>query len=727
MHNYFTSFALDFSRHNLYYARHFSISDNLNRSTTNMTSRILSVIAILTLLLILPLQAQNRETGKYWIYLRDKGPTVLVKSTRAAEEAKSRLSERAIMRRAKVFGAANLIQASDIALYRPYLDRLQANGIVAKTASRWLNAVSAGLTAEQLAKIKNLDFVEKIEPVRQLATPKPAEFDRPLPKKATIPESKTVLNYGASLLQNEQIKVPALHDAGIFGENVLVGMIDTGFLTQGHEAFAALEVLGEFDFISNDSVTSNQPGDVPFQQDHGTETLSVIAGFASGNLIGPAFKSKFLLAKTENLPTEARVEEDDWMAAVEWMEAQGVDVVSSSLGYRDFFDNPDENYSYNDLDGNTAVVTRAAQMATGKGVVVVTSAGNEGADRNFPYIGAPADGKDVLAVGAVTSTGERVNFSSLGPTFDGRIKPDVMAMGVGVTLVVVDSTKSYTKGNGTSYSCPLVGGVAALILSAHPELTPLQVNEALRMTASLALFPDNDNGYGLVNAREAIAYWGPAFSNRFTIRTFKSGLSQISVRCLVGKDDTIKSLDLHWRLRGENTFNVESLIRADSTLYRTGALEIANIEDVELYFTTQIPAKGVFTYPYGAPVAGVLNVQDDGQIIEENTDFPIPEAFTVAQNYPNPFILSQASETKIPLDLQQDATVSIVIYDLLGREVARPLQQGVFSAGVRQPVFWNGQDESGRSVATGIYFYQVVFKQANGETETILKKLAVIR
>lgn len=692
-----------------------------------MNRRILSIIAILILILIIPLHAQNRENGKYWIYFRDKGTTVLAKNTQAVQEAESRLSERALARRTKVFSDRNLVQESDLALYRPYLDALQAIGIETKTTSRWLNAASVVLTEDQLVVVQKLGFVEKIEPVRKLAVPTPAEIDQPVSKTSHIFASKTTLNYGASLQQNEQIKVTALHDAEIFGENILIGMIDSGFLTQGHQAFATLDVLGEFDFISNDSVTSNQPGDVSSQHNHGTQTLSIIAGFAPGNLIGPAFKSKFLLAKTEHLPTETRVEEDNWVAAIEWMEAQGVDVVSSSLGYRDFFDNSDENYSYNDLDGNTAVITRAAQMATEKGVVVVTSAGNEGSIRDFPYIGAPADGKDVLAIGAVASTGERVSFSSLGPTFDGRIKPDVMAMGAGVTFVAVGTANGFTKGNGTSYSCPLVGGVAALILSAHPELTPLQVNEALRMTASLATLPDNDNGYGLVNARDAIAYWGPAFSNRFTIHTFQSGQSQISIRCLVGKNDFVESLDLHWRLNGENTFSVQPLIRVDSTMYRTGALEIANIENIELYFTTQIPAKGVFTYPYGAPGNDFLNVQNHGQVIEEDTDFPIPNAFMVAQSYPNPFVLSQASETKIQLDLLHDATVNIVIYDLLGREVARPLEQAVFSAGVGQPVFWNGHSTNGQPVATGIYFYQVEFKQANGDTETILKKLAVIR
>lgn len=662
---------------------------------------------------------------KYWIYFIDKGPQSAEDNAPAVLKAKARLSERALLRRSKRMATGKLIQYSDLDLYQPYLDRLASQGIEIVVKSRWLNAVSARLTPEQLEAVRRLPFVARINAVQPLAPPTP-QVDRELSRQKTqVNPAFNRFDYGESFQQNQQINVPILHDTGIFGEHVIVGMLDSGFRPVGHEAFDSLEVLGEFDFIFGDSVTSNQPGDVSSQDNHGTQTLSVIAGFAPGRLIGPAFKAKFYLSKTEHIPTETRVEEDNWVAAIEWMEAQGIDIASSSLGYRDFFDDPAENYSYQDLDGKTAVVTRAAQMATEKGVVVVTSAGNEGNSPTFPYIGAPADAPDVLAVGAVTPKGERASFSSTGPTFDGRIKPDVMAMGTGVTMVTVGSTNGYSSGQGTSFSCPLVAGVAALMLSAHPELTPLQVNEALRMTASQATRPDNFMGYGLVDARQALTYWGPAFSNRFTLRRFRGGVAQVEVRCLVGKNETIKSLDLHWRVRGESSFRSEAMQQVDSTLFISGGLPGADAGVLEVYFTTQVPAKGVFTYPYDAP-GTVLDSDSDAVIIDENRDFPFPEKFTLTQSYPNPFAPEQQQNTLIRLSAVREAQVTIRLFNVLGQEILRLAEGVALQAGGARAVVWDGRDARGKRVPSGIYFYQAEF-QSTGETIILRKKLAVIR
>ncbi|MFQ5631572.1 MAG: S8 family serine peptidase, partial [bacterium] len=652
-----------------------------------------------------------------WIYFRDKGPLNLAKNASVLQEAESRLTKRAIARREKVLGKDNVVQKSDLAIYRPYLQNLEVLGIRPIFQSRWLNAMSAHLTAKQVDAVRDLVFVEKVAPVRKMAAPEPIVVSQRLHKDADMTMAQTVLDYGASLRQNAQINVTALHDAGIFGENVLVGMLDTGFFTENHEAFSALEILGEFDFIFDDSVTSNQTGDVSSQHNHGTWTLSIIAGFAPGNLIGPAYKSKFYLSKTEHIPSETRVEEDNWMAAIEWMEAQGIDVASSSLGYRDFFDNPAENYGYSDLDGETAVVTRAAQMATEKGVVVVTSAGNEGNDNEFPYIGGPADGRDVLAIGAVNGKGTRVGFSSIGPTFDGRIKPDVMAMGAGVSLVNVNSTDGYFTGQGTSFSCPLVAGVAAQILSAHPHLTPLQVNQALRMTADRANAPDNEYGYGIIDAREAITYWGPAFSNEFTIDELNAGKVRISTRTLVGKNESIKSMDLHWRLQGDSEFNIEPMSQIDSTLFNSGEIASPSKFEIEFFFTVQIPAKGVFTYPQNAP----------GELLHLEDLSNVPQAFFLEQNYPNPFILTQNTATRIQLSLLENATVTVIVYNVLGQEIARLLDNAEFSIGQQRLLSWDGRSHAGTFVATGIYFFQAEFTQVNGERTTIRKKLAVIR
>jgi serine protease AprX len=215
-------------------------------------------------------------------------------------------------------------------------------------------------------------------------------------------------------------------------------------------------------------------------------------------MAGPAFGADFILAKTEDDRSETPIEEDYWVAGIEWAESLGAEVVSSSLGYTDW-------YAFKDMDGKTAVTTRAAERASALGVVVVNAAGNE--RRNaWAHIIAPADGPSVIAVGAVDSAGTIASFSSPGPSSDGRIKPEVCAWGVS-NLVAANRTDGgdvYTRGSGTSYATPLVAGVAALLLEAHRDWTPAQVRAALTGTATNAAKPNNDYGWGIVNAAAAV-------------------------------------------------------------------------------------------------------------------------------------------------------------------------------------------------------------------------------
>jgi subtilisin family serine protease len=235
---------------------------------------------------------------------------------------------------------------------------------------------------------------------------------------------------------------------------------------------------------------------------HGTATLSVLGGFREGELIGPAFAATFLLAKTEDTESETKVEEDNWAAAAEWAEALGADVISSSLGYLEF-DRGQPSYSFADMDGRTAIVTRAAELAAERGVVVVNSAGNSGFHPSHNTLGAPSDGAHVLAVAAVTATGQRASFSSVGPSADGRIKPDVAAQGQSVK-VAGSRPGEYRLANGTSFSCPLTAGAVALLLQARPELSADDVIAVVRGSARRAGAPDNLTGYGIVDATAAV-------------------------------------------------------------------------------------------------------------------------------------------------------------------------------------------------------------------------------
>jgi len=314
--------------------------------------------------------------------------------------------------------------------------------------------------------------------------------------------------YGYAWGQLEQINCQTAHDAGFAGQGIRILILDTGFNTN-HVAFDSLMIIDQWDFVNNDGQTANETADEDAfgQHNHGTMVFSAMAGYDPGNLVSPAYRAEFLLAKTENVATETIIEEDNYVAALEWGEANGADIASSSLGYLDW-------YSYCDMDGNTAVTTQAVDIAVSLGMVCVTAAGNWGTtspppnpcDTLYYYISAPADADSVISVGAVNQDGNIASFSSHGPTYDGRIKPEVCAQGVSTWCVNPNSTTAYRTASGTSLSTPLVGGAVAVILSAHPDWTPMELRGALIETSDRFDTPDNRYGYGIIDVMAVIDY-----------------------------------------------------------------------------------------------------------------------------------------------------------------------------------------------------------------------------
>ena len=417
---------------------------------------------------------------RVWVYFDKKDKSVFTE-----------LGPAAIKRRVKhnIFTATKY----DRNIKEEYIKEIEAVGAEIKNQSRWLNAVSLVVDINQIELIQKLPFVKKIEPVRQHKK-----------KKATQSVDDQALvnrdfDYGLSSNQIEQINCRIPHIAGYYGQGVRVLYIDTGF-ELNHEAYDSLNLIGQYDFINNDQNAANETDQeiLENQDDHGTLCLSVMAGYAPGSLIGPAFKSEYLLAKTEIMAEEIQQEEDNYIAALEWGESLGADIACASLGYLDW-------YSYEDLDGNTAATTKAIDIASELGVLCVNSAGNEGNDPWYHII-TPADADSVLSVGAVDANDVIANFSSRGPTFDGRIKPEVCARGVSTYCVRSNTENIYRNASGTSFSAPLAAGAAAVIMSANPEWTNMQVREAIMMTASQFNSPDNDYGHGILNTWAAINY-----------------------------------------------------------------------------------------------------------------------------------------------------------------------------------------------------------------------------
>jgi serine protease AprX len=432
-----------------------------------------------------------------WVYFGDKGKDARAASARAA------VTPRALSRRS--IRATAAAGALDVPVAQAYVDAVAARVLKVRQQSRWFNAVSVEATGAQVRALEALPFVARLDVVRRYRRG-PAEpiTEAAAPARASsAPGARRsmAIDYGTSAGQLRQIGVPAVHDLGLHGEGVIVAVFDAGFSNLAHEVFAPMTILARRDFVNGDDDVADGPD--RGEGSHGTMTLSVLGGYKEGQLVGPAFAASFILAKTEDTFSETPIEEDNWAAAAEWAESLGADIISSSLGYL-AYDSPFTSYGFTDMNGDTAISTRAAELAASLGVVVVNSAGNSGFDSTHNTLGAPADGRSVIAAGAVDSIGNRAAFSSVGPTADGRVKPDVAAQGVGVKVASPSFPSSYGFANGTSFSCPLTAGVAALILQAHPEYTPQQVADALRTTASRAAQPDSLLGYGIVNALAAV-------------------------------------------------------------------------------------------------------------------------------------------------------------------------------------------------------------------------------
>ncbi len=431
-----------------------------------------------------------QDSLKVWVYFKDKGSPDLEAIRKAA------ISTAALQRRS--LRAANPdADFLDREINREYVAQLRSNSLRIVHPSRWLNAVSAVVNPAQLNDIAQLDCVKEIKPVAQF-TRRGDEFDSPT-GGLQRPTGPFPPEYGPCYPQLNQIQIPLLHDQGLSGEGIRILVLDSGFNTE-HSAFANTDIEATYDFINDDEDVADFDS-LLGQQSHGTSTLGLIGGTEEGRMIGAAFGASFLLAKTEEQTREIPAEEDHWVAGIEWGEALGADVVTSSLGYTNW-------YTYADKDGNTAVTTVAADIAASLGVIVVNAIGNDQRISPQPTLLAPSDGDSVIAVGAVDLGGGITHFSSGGPSADGRIKPDLCAMGQ--SNYIASYLGGYGTGSGTSYSAPLVAGVVALLLEARPEWKYGDIYRALTLTSTRAAAPDNVYGYGIVRALEALNYDGSA-------------------------------------------------------------------------------------------------------------------------------------------------------------------------------------------------------------------------
>lgn len=468
-----------------------------------------------------PLLAAGAEPAPVWVAFADKGeqgPSDLAARLAAAEAA---LTPEARRRRERA-GMHPLVDWMDLPVEPSYVEALKARGLAPYGQSRWFNGCAVRASGAALANLASLPFVLTVSPV-EMAAPR---SQRPVPED--LPQGGPAFDegfgaqqtgavaYGQTATQLARLNVPAMHDSGYTGAGVMICMLDEGFnYYNKHEATRDIDIGNRTrDFI--DGNTGVQDTVIaPQYYSHGEWTLSAIGGNKPGRYIGPAFGAKFALARTENSQSEKPIEMVWWGMGAEWADSLGADVISSSLGYTTFPDSAGGAYSltWPMMNGHTAIVTRAAEIAASRGILVVNSAGNDGA-APFPAhkLSAPSDanGDSVLCIAAVDSLGNRASYSSRGPTYDGRLKPDLAAQGTAVLLASVGSsqTNSYTRANGTSFACPLTAGVAACLIQARPNWPMPLIIRALRETASRHANPDTLLGYGLVNGFAALN-WVP--------------------------------------------------------------------------------------------------------------------------------------------------------------------------------------------------------------------------
>ena len=382
--------------------------------------------------------------------------------------------------------------------------------------------------------------------------------------------------YGRSLAQNKIVNTIRLHKYGITGKNITVGILGSGFYTP-HPVFENTSIIKEFDFAENRPTTLNYKHIKGL--DHGTNVFSVIGGYKVNELIGIAYGADFILAKTDKSTDRLAEEEVNAAKASGWLVANGARIITTSLSFNKF-DDADYYYPYQ-MNGKTSLITRTADSLSDRGIIFFCSAGNN-YEEDWHIIEPPGDGFKVVAVGSVDKYLNHSFFSSCGPTVDGRIKPDIVAPGEGVWVANYNPgfKPEYGWSHGTSLSAPIAAGVAALVLSAHPELSNKQVVEAIKKSSSGSGSPDNLYGWGIPDAEKAVSYFGPAFSNipeisdlgdKAEIRTYvfsSSGLVKNSIELHIVESISGSEIINKMEEKGDNYFASTADIKLENNNFR---------------------------------------------------------------------------------------------------------------------------------------------------------------
>ncbi len=462
--------------------------------------------------------------GKYWIELTDKNNCGFNTSN-----PENFLSQRAIDRRER---HSIPIVYTDLPISQIYIDSLEKLGCTIVVKSKWLNAITIATTDTALLDtITNISFIKHID---RFTTK--AKYTNST--TSGIKNTDNFYNYGQGYNQIHIHNGEVLHNNNFRGENMLIAILDAGFIDVDIiEGFANL--FSDNRIVATKNIVDGSNNVYEFHS-HGTMVLSTIATYLPGQFIGTAPQASFALIRTEDASSEFKIEEDFWVAGAEYADSIGADVINSSLGYTTFNDTR-QNYSYSDLNGKTARISIAATIAAQKGILVVNSAGNEG-NSAWHSIGVPADADSILSVGAVDVNGNYASFSSTGPTSDGRIKPDVSA--VGSSSTVLSTSGSIISASGTSFSSPITAGLATCLWQAKPDLTNIELINIITKNSSQFTQPNSLLGYGIPNFANALLYIeqinGYSNSDEFVLTSANPFKNEITFDFFSASNQTIK-------------------------------------------------------------------------------------------------------------------------------------------------------------------------------------------
>ena len=450
-----------------------------------MRLRLLKIVKIVIFIFPSFLIGQDR----YWVFFQDKNEAL------ETFEISDFLSSASLQRRAE---QDIDIHINDFPLSPSYINTIKNLGFEVYRTSRWLNAISVFIDhTNELALLRELDFVSKIQKVKSYSR-------RAIVDEVSTDQQIVANSYGPSYGQIAQLNGHLVHEQGYKGQGRIIAVMDASFYKVDELAmFDSLwinnQILETWDFVLNQEL--NYDNDTIGS--HGTMVLSCMGGNMQDSLIGTAPDASYILFRTEDTSSETLTEEDNWVAAAEQADLLGTHVINTSLGYSNLTDDPENTHTYSDMDGNTTVITIAADIAASKGMLVVNSAGNSG-NSEWYYITAPADGDSVLTIGAIGADSVLTFFSSHGPTADGRMKPNVVAQGL--FSVVCNLDDGIRTANGTSFSSPIIAGMAASVWSAMPEVSSMDLFNLIQESGHLFPEGNNDYGYGVPNFYELLQY-----------------------------------------------------------------------------------------------------------------------------------------------------------------------------------------------------------------------------